>query len=159
MTFECDGYTGKILEIDLTQGKVAETSLERDVATKYLGGKGIAARYLYDHLPKGCDPFSIENLLVFATGPLTGTLFPGSGRCIVSTKSPATGFWLDANCGGSFGPELKMAGYDALVIRGRASQPVFVSIDGEKVVIREAKDLWGKNTFSTHQWIRKTSRG
>ena len=155
MTFEFDGYAGRFLEIDLTQGKVAETPLDIEVAAKYLGGKGFAARYLYDHLPRGCDPFSAGNLLVFATGPLTGTLFPGSGRCIVSTKSPATGYWLDANCGGSFGPELKMAGYDALVIRGKASQPVFISIDGGKVMTQEAKDLWGKDTFSTHQWIRR----
>lgn len=155
MTFEFDGYAGKILEVDLTQGKVAETPLDINVAVKYLGGKGLAARTLYDHLPRGCDPFSAENLLVFATGPLTGTLFPGSGRCIVSTKSPATGYWLDANCGGSFGPELKMAGYDGLVICGKASQPVFISIDGGKVMIQEAKDLWGKDTFSTHQWIRR----
>jgi aldehyde:ferredoxin oxidoreductase len=155
MTFEFDGYTGKILEVDLTERKASEISLDIEVAAKYLGGKGFAAKYLYDHLPKGCDPFSPENLLVFATGPLTGTLFPGSGRCIVSTKSPATGLWLDANCGGSFGPELKMAGFDALVIRGKASRPVFVFIDGKAATFREAEDLWGQDTFSTHQSIRK----
>jgi aldehyde:ferredoxin oxidoreductase len=155
MTFEYDGYAGRLLEIDLAERKVRSSSLEMSVATQYLGGKGFAARYLYDHLPKGCDPLSPDNLLFFATGPLTGSLFPGSGRCIVSTKSPATGYWLDANCGGSFGPELKMAGYDALVIRGIALEPVFLSIDGEKVNIGEAKDLWGKDTFSTHQSIRR----
>ena len=155
MNFEFDGYSGRVLEIDLTENKTQTLPLDLPLATKYLGGKGIAARYLFDHLSKGCDPLSPENILVFATGPLTGTLFPGSGRCIVSTKSPATGYWLDANCGGSFGPELKMAGYDAVVIRGRASQPVFVAIDGDRVTLQEAKHLWGKDTFSTHQEIRK----
>ena len=155
MNFEFDGYSGRVLEIDLTENKTQTLPLDLPLATKYLGGKGIAARYLFDHLPKGCDPLSPDNILIFATCPLTGTLFPGSGRCIVSTKSPATGYWLDANCGGSFGPELKMAGYDAVVIRGRASQPVFVAIDGDRVTLQEAKHLWGKDTFSTHQEIRK----
>ena len=106
MKSEFDGYAGRILEVDLTGGKTKRISLEWHVASKYIGGKGFAARYFYDQLPQGCDPFDPENLLVFATGPLTGTLVPGSGRCIVSTKSPATGLWLDANCGGSFGPEM-----------------------------------------------------
>lgn len=152
MTFELDGYTGKILEVDLTEGKVSETPLDIDLATKYLGGKGFAARYLYDHLPKGSDPFSPENLLVFATGPLTGTLFPGSGRSIVSTKSPATGLWLDANCGGSFGPELKMAGYDALVIRGRLLDPYLFQSMEERRPLEKLKTCGGKTPF------RPTSR-
>jgi aldehyde:ferredoxin oxidoreductase len=121
MKSEFDGYAGRILEVNLTEGKTKRIPLEWDIASKYIGGKGFAARLLYDHLPQGCDPFDPENLLVFAAGPLTGTLVPGSGRCIVSTKSPATGLWLDANCGGSFGPEMKMAGLDALIIKGKAS--------------------------------------
>ena len=154
MKSELNGYAGRILEIDLTQGKVESTSLDTDLASNYMGGKGMAARYLYDHLDKRCDPFAPQNMIIFATGPLTGTLAPGSGRCIVSTKSPATGYWLDANCGGSFGPEMKMAGYDALVIQGKAPRPMIVVVDGDEVGLREATDLWGKDTFSTHQWIR-----
>ena len=98
MRSEFDGYAGRILEVDLTEGKTKRISLDQDVASKYIGGKGFAARYLYDRLLQRCDPFAPENLLIFAAGPLTGTLVPGSGRCIVSTKSPATGLWLDANC-------------------------------------------------------------
>ena len=154
MKSEFDGYAGKILEVDLIKGKTKRISLEWDVASKYIGGKGFAARYLYDQLPQGCDPFDPENLLVFAAGPLTGTLVPGSGRCLVSTKSPATGLWLDANCGGSFGPEMKMAGLDALIIKGKASSPVMLVINDEEVHLRDASDLWKKDTFSTHRWIK-----
>ena len=155
MKFEFDGYAGKILEIDLTQGRIERTSLDRGLASNYIGGKGFAAKYLYDHLPQGCDPFGPENLLIFATGPLTGTLAPGSGRCIVSTKGPASGYWLDANCGGSFGPEMKMAGLDVLVIKGKALHPVMLVVDDEEVHLREASDLWRNDTFSTHRWIKE----
>ena len=155
MKFEFDAYAGKILEVDLTQDRVEQTSLDTSLARNYIGGKGFAAKYLYDHLPQGCDPLGPENLLIFATGPLTGTLAPGSGRCIVSTKGPASGFWLDANCGGSFGPEMKMAGLDALIIRGRAPYPAMLVVDNEEVHLREASDLWRKDTFSTHRWIKE----
>jgi aldehyde:ferredoxin oxidoreductase len=157
MKSEFDGYAGRILEVDLTQGKVERTSLDWEWASKYIGGKGFAARYLYDHLPQGCDSFGPENLLIFAAGPLTGTLVPGSGRCIVSTKSPATGYWLDANCGGSFGTEMKMAGLDALIIKGKSPTPVMLVLDDEEVHLRDASDLWRKDTFSTHQWIKNHS--
>ncbi len=83
MKSEFSGYAGKILEIDLTQGKVKQTSLDPDLALKYIGGKGFGARWLYDRMPPQSDPFGPENILIFATGPLTGTLVPGSGRCIV----------------------------------------------------------------------------
>ena len=154
MKSELSGYAGKILEIDLAQGKAKQTSLDLDLALKYIGGKGFAARWLLDRMPSESDPFGPDNILIFATGPLTGTLVPGSGRCIVSSKSPATGYWLDANCGGSFGPEMKMAGYDAIILRGAASQPVMVVVDNENIEIRDAGELWGRDTFTTHQWIK-----
>lgn len=155
MKFELGGYTGKVLEVDLTQGKIKQTPLDFDLALKYIGGKGFAARWLYDRVPSECDPFGPENILIFATGPLTGTLVPGSGRCIVSCKSPATGYWLDANCGGFFGPEMKMAGFDAVILQGMASRPVMIVIDSENIDIQDARELWGKDTFSTHRWIKK----
>ena len=154
MKSEFDGYAGEILEVDLTEGKVKRIPLDREVASKYIGGKGFAARILYDRLPQECDPFDPDNIMVFAAGPLTGTLVPGSGRSIVSTKSPATGFWLDANCGGSFGPEMKMAGFDAIIIKGKAPSPVMLLVDDEKVQLMDAGDLWRKDTFSTHKWIK-----
>jgi aldehyde:ferredoxin oxidoreductase len=154
MRFEFNGYAGKVLDIDLTQKKVIQPSLDSDLALKHIGGKGIAARWLYDHLPRGCDPLGPENILIFAAGPLTGTLVPGSARCIVSCKSPATGYWLDANCGGFFGPEMKMAGFDAVILRGRATQPSMIVVENDEVTLRDARDLWGRDTFATHQWIK-----
>ncbi len=149
-----DGYVGKLLQVDLTERTVHTQALDREIAAAYIGGKGFAARILYDQLPKGCDPLSPDNLLVFATGPLTGTLAPGSGRSVVATKSPATGYWLDANCGGFFGPELKMAGFDGLIIQGKARAPILLKIDEGEVEILDAPDLWGDDPFTVERKIR-----
>jgi aldehyde:ferredoxin oxidoreductase len=148
------GYTGKILDVDLTSGTIAETELDRRFAQDYMGGKGFGARILYDQLPPDCDPLAPENILVFATGPLTGTLAPSSGRFEVCTKSPATGLWLDANCGGFFGPELKFAGYDMVIIRGKAASAVMLVIDDNKLELKPAGDLWGTDTITTHRQIK-----
>ena len=126
------GYTGKILDVDLTSATLSQTELDRTVAKNYMGGKGFGARILYDQLAPHCDPLSPENILVFATGPLTGTLAPSSGRFEVCTKSPATGLWLDANCGGFFEPELKFAGYDMVIVRGKAASPVMLVIENDR---------------------------
>jgi aldehyde:ferredoxin oxidoreductase len=150
------GYTGKILDVDLTSATLSETELDRTVAKNYMGGKGFGARILYDQLPPHCDPLSPENILVFATGPLTGTLAPSSGRFEVCTKSPATGLWLDANCGGFFGPELKFAGYDMVIVRGKAASPVMLVIEDNRFELKPAGDLWGVDTITTHRQIKDT---
>ena len=148
------GYTGKILDVDLTSATLSETELDRTLAKNYMGGKGFGARILYDQLPPHCDPLSPENILVFATGPLTGTLAPSSGRFEVCTKSPATGLWLDANCGGFFGPELKFAGYDMVIVRGKAASPVMLVIEDNRFKLKPADDLWGVDTMTTHRQIK-----
>jgi len=150
------GYTGKILEVDLASATIKEAELDRTLAEGYLGGKGFGAKILYDQLPPLCDPLSPENILVFATGPLTGTLAPSSGRFEVCTKSPATGLWLDANCGGFFGPELKFAGYDMVIVRGKAASPVMLVIEDNKFQLKPADDLWGVDTITTHRKIKDT---
>jgi aldehyde:ferredoxin oxidoreductase len=150
------GYTGKILDVDLTSATLSETELDRTVAKNYMGGKGFGARILYDQLPPHCDPLSPENILVFATGPLTGTLAPSSGRFEVCTKSPATGLWLDANCGGFFGPELKFAGYDMVIVRGKAASPVMLVIEDNRFELKPAGNLWGVDTITTHRQIKDT---
>lgn len=149
------GYAGQILDIDLKNDSIKLSPLDKTFASENLGGKGFGAKILFDQLPLKCPPLSPENILIFATGPLTGTLTPTSGRCVVCTKSPATGLWLDANCGGTFGPELKMAGIDVVIIRGRAPEPVMIIIDDSKINIKKAVGLWGKDTFATHNWIKK----
>ena len=148
------GYTGKILDVDLTSAIISETELDRSLAENYMGGKGFGAKILYDQLPPKCEPLSADNILIFATGPLTGTFAPSSGRFEVCTKSPATGLWLDSNCGGYFGPELKFAGYDMIIIRGKAAQPMLLVIDDEKFELRPAGDLWGVDAITTHRQIK-----
>ena len=150
------GYTGKILDVDLTSAIISETELDRSLAENYMGGKGFGAKILYDQLPPRCEPLSADNILVFATGPLTGTFAPSSGRFEVCTKSPATGLWLDSNCGGYFGPELKFAGYDMVIIRGKAAQPTLLVIDDEKFELRPADDLWGVDAITTHRQIKES---
>lgn len=149
------GYTGKLLEVDLTSGSIEVVELDRDMAEKYIGGKGFGAYILYNRLPAGCDPLSAENMLVFATGPLTGTFAPASGRMELCTKSPATGLWLDSNAGGSFGPELKYAGYDGIVVSGAAASPVILVIEDDKVCLVSAENYWGMDCFETHKQLKE----
>ncbi len=149
------GYQGQVLDVDLSESKIKTTPLSLGLVENYLGGKGFGARIIFDQVPKGCDPLSPENILVFATGPLTGTLTPTSGRMEVCTKSPLTGLWLDSNCGGSFGPEIKLAGYDHLIIRGRASEPSLLVIEDDRASIISASEIWGLDTLETHRWIEK----
>ena len=113
---DCYGYTGKMLDVDLSREIIDIFSWPQDWPETFLGGKGFGAKILSDQLPAGCDPLSEENLLLFLAGPLTGTLAPATGRSVICTKSPATGLWLDSNCGGFFGPELKMGGFDGIII-------------------------------------------
>ncbi|UCD71731.1 MAG: aldehyde ferredoxin oxidoreductase family protein [Syntrophobacterales bacterium] len=148
------GYAGTILDVDLDREAICCIPLDRTMAREYMGGKGFGARYLFDQLPPHCDPLSPDNLLIFSTGTLTGTLVPASSRCVVCTKSPATGLWLDANCGGFFGPELKMAGFDAIIIRGRAKEPLILLIDDDDVRLQKASDIWGMDSPATHRWIK-----
>ena len=148
------GYTGKVLEVNLTSGQIETMELDRAMAEKYVGGKGFGANILYNRLPVGCDPLAPENMLVFATGPLTGTSAPASGRMELCTKSPATGLWLDSNAGGSLGPELKYAGYDVVIITGASSSPVMLLIEDDDVSLVSADAYWGVNTFDTHKQLK-----
>ena len=151
-----NGYAGKVLEVDLSSGRVDCRELDKEVAEKYIGGKGLGIHTLFNRMPMGCDPLSPENILVFATGPLTGSAAPASGRMEVCTKSPATGLWLDSNAGGSLGPEFKYAGYDALIITGASDSPVIILIEDGKVSIVPAPDYWGLDTIETHKKIKDT---
>ncbi|UCE54147.1 MAG: aldehyde ferredoxin oxidoreductase, partial [Desulfobacterales bacterium] len=123
------GYTGNVLDVDLSNETIVKSALDETLVTEYMGGKGFGAKILYDQLAPRIDPLSPQNILVFATGPLTGTLAPASGRFEVCTKSPATDLWLDSNCGGFFGPELKFAGYDIVIVRGKAQKPALLVVD------------------------------
>jgi aldehyde:ferredoxin oxidoreductase len=138
-----DGYAGKILRVDLTAGKWFLEPFDEDDARLYLGGAGIAAKILYSEMPPGADPLGPENLMVFATGPLTGTGAPGSGSIDLCFKSPLTGIWAESRSGSDFGGMLRKAGFDVLVISGASEKPAALVIDGSGISLRPAGDLAG----------------
>jgi aldehyde:ferredoxin oxidoreductase len=148
-----DGWIGKILRVDLARGSHFVEDLAPDLARDFIGGRGLATKFLFDEIAPMIDPFSPDNKLLFATGPLTGSGVIGSGRFMVVTKSPLTEGIGCANVGGYFGPELKFAGYDLIIFEGRAEEPVYVLIEDDKVEIKLAQHLWGKTTSETEEAI------
>lgn len=148
------GYVGSIVRVDLSSGKIDKaTLLQRDVLM-VLGGKGLGALLLYNSTCKGIEPLSPENPLILATGPLTGTLAPSSCRFSILTKSPHTGLFLDANCGGFFGVEIKKAGFDAVIITGRTSQLSMAVIDDGDIYIEDATWLKGLKTMEAERKVK-----
>jgi aldehyde:ferredoxin oxidoreductase len=146
------GWRKRVLRINLSEGTVDSYAPEASLLNEYLGGRGLGAKLVYD---VGCvDALALANPLVFAAGPVTGTTTPASGRVSLSTKSPLTGTIFDSNCGGSFGPELKKAGYDAIIITGRSPEPVFIEIADERVELKSASVLWGKNAKETTKLLK-----
>lgn len=148
------GYMGKVLRVDLTDEKISIEDLPKDIAEKYIGGSGLAAKIIYNEMPKDVGPFDPENLLIFATGPLTGTPTPSSGRLSICARSPL-GIWGESHAGGMFGPYLKKAGFDAIIIRGRAKRPTYLWIDDGKVEFRSAEKIWGKDVYETYEAIKE----
>jgi aldehyde:ferredoxin oxidoreductase len=150
------GYltAGKILRIDLTDQTITTEPTAR-YEEKFIGGKGIAAKILYDEVAPGTDALGAGNALIFAAGALSGTLCPASSRTHLLSKSPLTGLMGSCDCGGLFGPELKFAGYDAVVVKGRADTPVYIAIDNEQVEIRDASGVWGRDTNEAQAAIRQ----
>lgn len=150
-----NGYTGRILSVDLGSGLIRDEQINARYAADYLGGSGLAARYLYDQLEASTDPLGPQNPLVFMTGPLDGTGAPSSGRFVVCARSPLTGLWGEANAGNFFGPELKFAGYDGIFIRGRSNLPVYLHISADGAELRDARALAGRTTYETGDAIRE----
>ncbi len=148
------GYKGRILRVNLTDLRVSVEPLKEEYVKKFLGGTGIAAKILYDELDPHVDPLSPSNKLVFMTGPLTGTLAPGCGRFVIASKSPLTGIWGESGSAGYWGPELKFAGYDGIILDGKAENPTYLWLNNENVELRDAKHLWGKDTIETENKLR-----
>jgi len=138
------GYAGRILRVDLSTGEIKAQPLTPELARAYLGGRGLAARILYDELQPGTDPLGPDNIFILATGPLAGSNIAGSTRHITACRSPLNGGWGEANAAGRFGPMMKAAGFDAIVVKGRASEPVYLAVIDGKAEIRPAGDLWGR---------------
>jgi aldehyde:ferredoxin oxidoreductase len=149
------GYMGRILRVDLSESRISEEPLSGEDCRLFLGGSGLATRYLFDEVPKGVDPLGPDNELIFMTGPLTGTESPSAGRYCVVTKSPLTGFWGEANSGGSWGVYLKNAGFDGVIFKGISPKPVYLVIDNGKAELRDAQHLWGKGVAETDKLIKE----
>jgi len=149
------GYNGKILRVDLTAGQVGIEEHDEYFYRTYMGGAAVGAYYLLKEMSPGIDSFAPENVIVFAASILTGTPCPGFSRHAIITKSPLTGAIADSQAGGFWGPELKFAGFDAIVVKGKASEPVYLWINDGKVEIRSASHLWGKTTGETQNSIRE----
>lgn len=149
------GYKGKLLHIDLTKETTKTIPLPEAILKKYIGGRGLGAKLYWDLIPPGVDPLSPQNVFMVLSGPVGGALVPGSGKHVLVTKSPASGGWLDTYSSGRMTAEMKFAGYDGLIITGRASRPVFVLIEDDKVEIRDAEPFWGKGSFDTEDYLKE----
>lgn len=143
------GWVGKILRVNLTDGKIKEESLDKKIAEKFIGARGLGTKIFYDEVDPKVDPLSEDNKLIFATGPLTGTYATSAGRYNVITKGPLTGTIAASNSGGYFGPEIKFAGYDLIIFEGRSEKPVYLWVNNNNVELRSAEHLWGKSTHET----------
>ncbi|MCJ7605282.1 MAG: hypothetical protein MUO19_04515, partial [Dehalococcoidales bacterium] len=148
------GYMGKILNVDLTSGTLADEELDEKTCRRFIGGYGIGARLIYSRQKAGVDPLGPDNILGFFSGPFTGTPAISGTRFTVCGKSPLTGGWGDANSGGYFGAYLRFAGYDGILVRGIADNPVYLYIDNGKPELRDASRLWGKDTYETEDILK-----
>jgi len=143
-----------ILKINLTTGKTEEYKIPEAWEQQFVGGASLAARLLYSTLTPDLDPFSAEAPLLFMTGPLTGTSGPTTGRFVICGLSPATGLWAESHIGGFWGPELRAAGYDGLWITGKADRPVYLWLNGDRLEVRDAAHLMGKDTYQTQDLVK-----
>jgi aldehyde:ferredoxin oxidoreductase len=149
------GFSGKWLRVDLSIGEIKVEKVPEDIYKEYLGGRGLAAYILFRELKPRIDPLSPENVLIFATSIITGVPVPGVNRIVVAAKSPLTNTYCESEAGGFFAPELKYTGFDVVIIKGRAENPVYLWIKDEKVELRDASHLWGKLTKETTEGIKR----
>jgi aldehyde:ferredoxin oxidoreductase len=149
------GYAGRLLRVDLTTGRCSDFDLDETLLRRFIGGSALAARLFLDACPCPADPLDPHSPLFIMTGPLVGSGFPGSSRFAVCARSPLTGIWGEAACGGTFGPELKKAGYDGIVITGRAERPVWLSIAAGGPRISAAGSLWGRDIYETTDLLKR----
>jgi aldehyde:ferredoxin oxidoreductase len=148
------GWIGKILRVNLTKGTCTPEDLNAEWADQYLGQRGLASKYLVEETDPKVDPLSPDNKMIFATGPLTGTCASTGGRYSVITKGPLTGAIACSNSGGYWGAELKFAGWDMIILEGKAKKPVYLCIIDNKVELLDASDIWGKSVWDTDAWVK-----
>jgi aldehyde:ferredoxin oxidoreductase len=148
-----NGWTGRILRVNLTTKKSRVDGFDEAFARKWVGGRGFAAKILFDELKPGVDPLGPENKFIAAVGPIAGIPAPNTGKTVVAAKSPITGGYGDGNLGTRVTEQLRKAGYDALIVEGRAERPTILLIEDDKVEFLPADELWGKGSFETNDWI------
>ncbi len=149
------GYTGKIMRLDLTHSKVTVEDLKEEWAQQFIGGSGLGAKYLYEMTDEKTDPLGPQNPLIFMTGPFTGTSVPLSGRHAVVSRSPLTGIFGESDVGGTWGANLKKAGFDGIIVTGKSNKPVYLWVHDGKWEIRNASHLWGKDTYEIDPILKK----
>ncbi len=149
-----NGYMGKTLWVDLDEGRTWTEPLDEATAREYVGGYGLGVRMLYARMAAGVDPLGPDNILGCVTGPLTGTPSIEGNRSTFVCKSPLTGTWGDANCGGTFGATLKFAGFDAIFLKGQSPKPVYLKVEDGQAELRDASDLWGLDTNETEDQLK-----
>jgi len=149
------GYTTKSLRVNLTTGKISIEETDLDRASRFIGGRGYCAKLLFDELPLGVNPLSPENILILGTGPITGTPVLGNSRYVIVTKSPVTNLFLDSYAGGFFPAEIKFAGYDFIIIEGKAPRPSYLQIIDDGVEIKDASQFWGKPAWDTERELKR----
>jgi aldehyde:ferredoxin oxidoreductase len=149
-----NGYAGKLLRVNLSNGKVSKEEIPDSMKRDYLGGRGFAIKLLWDEV-RSVDPLSEKNKLIFSIGPLSGQLLPSAGKMVIASKSPLTGGYGDGNIGTMASVHLKKAGYDVVVVEGKSEKPCYLLIEDEHIKIEEALDLWGKDTFETQDLLEK----
>lgn len=149
------GGHGKILRVNLSEGKVSQEDIPEDLFDKFLTGAGLATHYLFREVPKGAEPLGPENELILMTGALTGTIAPSTGRFNWVFKSPLTGIWAQSNSAGFWGVDFKKTGYDGIIFQGISPKPVYLVIEEDKADLRDASYLWGKSVPETTKLIKE----
>ncbi len=149
------GYAGEILRINLSDASYKTEPTDMKEAKQYIGGRGFNSYKIYKEIPAGTNPLGLDNKLMISTGPIVGTMFPTASRFNVSARSPLTGIFGDTNAGGHFAPEMKFAGYDQIILEGKAEHPSYIHINDEDIKIRNADMIWGKTVFDADAGIRK----
>jgi len=149
------GVGGKVIWVDLTKREIEKMPIEKKIVEKYLLGAGYLSKVLFDSIPVGIDPLSPKNVLGFATGLLTASMFPQSSRHVVAALSPLTDVWGESHAAGFWGPELKLAGYDAIFFTGASRNPVYLNINDSTVELLSADDVWGRDVFETDDILRE----
>ncbi|MBS3795521.1 MAG: aldehyde ferredoxin oxidoreductase family protein [Candidatus Thorarchaeota archaeon] len=149
------GIGGEVLWVDLTEQEIDAQPIDESMVNKFLFGAGFLSKVLFDHIPADANPLSSENVLGIATGLLTGSMFPQASRHLVAALSPLTGIWGESHAAGFWGPELKLAGYDAIIFKGISPEPVYLNIRDDDVALVDANNIWGKDVFETDELLHK----